>query len=76
MAISGGCVIVGGMKYQWILFDADNTLFDYDAAELGALSSTFEELGRPLTPERHQIYREINHQNWVAFERGEITQAR
>ena len=55
MAISGGCVIVGGMKYQWILFDADNTLFDYDAAELGALSSTFEELGRPLTPERKRL---------------------
>jgi 2-haloacid dehalogenase len=63
------------MKYKWILFDADNTLFDYDAAELGALSSTFEALGRPLLPEHLAAYRYINHQNWQAYERGEITQA-
>ena len=63
------------MRYKWILFDADNTLFDYDAAEQGALSSTFEEMGRPLLAEQHAIYREINHQNWLAFERGELTQA-
>ena len=63
-----------GMRYKWILFDADNTLFDYDAAEFGALSATFNELGRPLTPEDRATYREINHQNWQAYERGEITQ--
>ncbi|MFZ0547844.1 MAG: YjjG family noncanonical pyrimidine nucleotidase [Candidatus Promineifilaceae bacterium] len=63
------------MKYKWILFDADNTLFDYDAAERGALSSTFEELGRPLLPEHVATYRQINHRNWLAFEQGEITQA-
>jgi 2-haloacid dehalogenase len=63
------------MKYKWILFDADNTLFDYDAAERGALGSTFEEMGRPLTAENRETYREINHQNWQAYERGEITQA-
>jgi 2-haloacid dehalogenase len=63
------------MKYKWILFDADNTLFDYDAAELGALSSTFEELGHPLLPDHHAAYRDINHQIWQAYERGEITQA-
>lgn len=62
------------MKYKWILFDADNTLFDYDAAESGALNSTFAELGRPLLPDHLTTYRHINHQNWQAFERGEITQ--
>jgi len=62
------------MKYKWILFDADNTLFDYDAAEIGALRSTFEELGTPLTTDHHNTYRHINHQNWQAYERGEITQ--
>lgn len=62
------------MKYKWLLFDADNTLFDYDAAEHGALGSTFEELGRPLTPDHRNTYREVNAQNWRAYERGEITQ--
>lgn len=63
------------MKYKWILFDADNTIFDYDAAEFGALTATFEELGHPLTTDHHTSYREVNHQNWLAYERGEITQA-
>lgn len=74
MAIPTACVIVSGMRYKWILFDADNTIFDYDAAEFGALRATFEELGRPLTSEHHNTYREVNHQNWLAYERGEITQ--
>lgn len=69
------CAIVRAMKYKWILFDADNTIFDYDAAEFGALSGTFEELGHPLTSDHHNTYREVNHQNWLAYERGEITQA-
>jgi 2-haloacid dehalogenase len=63
------------MNYKWILFDADNTLFDYDAAEFGALTFTFEELGHPLTTDHHTSYRQVNHQNWLAYERGEITQA-
>lgn len=62
------------MKYKWILFDADNTLFDYDAAEIGALRSTFEELGTSLTADHHHTYRHVNHQNWQAYERGEISQ--
>jgi phosphoglycolate phosphatase-like HAD superfamily hydrolase len=33
------------MKYRWLLFDADGTLFDYDRAEAMALAATFEQFG-------------------------------
>jgi len=32
------------MKYQWLLFDVDGTLFDYDLAETKALQGTFNDL--------------------------------
>ena len=31
------------MPYTWFLFDADNTLFDYNKAESTALFRTFEQ---------------------------------
>ena len=36
------------MPYQWLLFDADNTLFDYEAGEEMALSKSFAEAGIPF----------------------------
>ena len=32
------------MQYEWILFDADGTLFDYDGAEATAVERTFDGL--------------------------------
>lgn len=65
-----------GVAYPWLLFDADGTLFDYDAAEKAALSATFEEFGDQLLPESLEIYREINARMWRAFELGTMTQER
>ncbi|NKQ34320.1 MAG: noncanonical pyrimidine nucleotidase, YjjG family [Chloroflexi bacterium] len=61
------------MKYRWLLFDLDNTLFDFDAAELQALACTFPQFGCAYTPEIGEAYHRINHDLWQAFERGEIT---
>jgi len=61
------------MKYRWLLFDVDNTLFDFDAAELKALAHTFPQFGYTYTPEIGEAYHRINHDLWQAFERGEIT---
>lgn len=61
------------MKYRWLLFDLDNTLFDFDAAELKALASTFPQFGQAYTPEIGEAYHRINRELWQAFERGEIT---
>lgn len=62
------------MRYKWILFDADNTLFDYDRAEETAFTSSFEQIGHKFKPEYLTTYQEINDKIWQAFERGEITQ--
>lgn len=62
------------MKYQWILFDADGTLFDYDRAEAYALASTFDDLGYAYREEYLTEYRQINGNLWQAFEQGAINQ--
>ncbi len=62
-------------NYQWLLFDADGTLFDYDRAESFALENTFRDLNLPMQPEDQETYRQINHQVWVDFENRKITAA-
>jgi len=62
------------MKYTHLLFDADNTLFDYDAAEANALRKTFEQFELPFEPSYAQTYRQINGKIWQDFEAGKITQ--
>jgi YjjG family noncanonical pyrimidine nucleotidase len=64
------------MIYEWLLFDADGTLFDYDRAEASALRRTFEEMGRPFEPGHAEVYRRINGQIWLEFEQGRISQER
>jgi len=62
------------MKYTQLLFDADNTLFDYDAAETHALRTTFAQFELPFEPSYTQIYRQINEKIWQDFEAGKISQ--
>jgi 2-haloacid dehalogenase len=61
------------MRYKWLLFDADGTLFDFDRAETSALCKTLEQFGVPFTPERLTTYQRINNQLWRALENGLIT---
>lgn len=64
------------MKYKWLLLDADNTLFDYDRAEAAALQKAFEQFGYEFQPEYASAYRRINHEIWLQFEQGKISQNR
>lgn len=61
-------------RYDFVLFDADNTLFDFDRAEHEALKRAMEERGYPFTPENERLYLGINRALWEAFDRGEVTQ--
>lgn len=61
-------------RYDIVFLDADNTLFDFDAAEHTALRRAMEERGYPFTPEAASAYLEINGALWAAFDRGEIAQ--
>lgn len=61
------------MSYSWLLFDADDTLFDYPLAEGKALHSAFEHFGQVYRSEYLRIYQIFNRQVWAEFERGETT---
>lgn len=61
------------MKYRYLLFDADDTLFDFHQASLEAFAAMCRNNNIPNTPEVYQIYYDINHALWAAFDRGEVT---
>lgn len=60
-------------KYTTVLFDADNTLFDFNLAEKTALARVLGELGLEATKEMTALYSEINLSYWRMHERNEIT---
>ena len=60
-------------KYDIILLDADDTVFDFGAAELAALKRLFQMYGIPYTDENVRDYQTINDEMWRQFETGEIT---
>jgi len=62
------------MTYTWLLFDADNTLFDYDTAEATALANSFQQFGLDFDQTTGAQYRTINAQIWHDYELGHITQ--
>ena len=61
------------MRYDVILWDADDTLLDFQRSEASALERAFAEYDLPLTEEIRRGYLEINHGLWKALERGEVT---
>jgi len=61
------------LKYNWLLFDADDTLFDFSRAEAKALKWTLEQAGLHFEPEYPSLYARLNQQVWQEFERGIVT---
>ena len=61
------------MNYHNLLFDADDTLFDFHQASLQAFAVMCQKNDIPNTPEVYQVYYDINHVLWAAFDRGEVT---
>jgi YjjG family noncanonical pyrimidine nucleotidase len=59
-------------SYDWLLFDADGTLFDYDRAEASALGKSFAEAGVNFSAEMLAAYRAINRDLWQELEKGLI----
>ena len=59
--------------YGVILFDADNTLFDFDRAEEEALRATLARYGLPVTARSVAAYLAINRELWARFDRGEVS---
>lgn len=67
-----GTTIPSLKKYQTLLFDVDDTLLDFKAAERTALHLLFEEQKISLTDEIAAHYKKINQGLWKSFEEGKI----
>lgn len=61
-------------KYDWILFDLDNTILDFSESSRLAFVSVYDTLGtnKPLD-EVYQVYQGINHEIWKDREAGRIS---
>jgi putative hydrolase of the HAD superfamily len=63
------------MKYEVIIFDADDTLFDFKKSEREAFKNAILEFDIEYDEKHHlKIYQEINTAIWKEFEQGLITQ--
>ena len=60
------------MKYTYLLFDADNTLFDFHAGEKIAFQKALADFGFCETQEDYSLYTQINASLWKMLEKGEI----
>ncbi len=60
------------MSYEWVLLDADGTLFDYDRAECYALERTLHDFDLPFDAQTVADYRRINSALWLDFEAGKV----
>ena len=63
------------MRYRYLLFDLDGTLFDYDRAERNSLKKAFLDSGLEYTEDILEKYRKINSRIWRDHEGGLISQS-
>lgn len=63
------------MRYDILLFDADNTILDFDKAEDQALERAFSECGLYFDANVLQVYRKNNIRQWQLFEQGKLTKS-
>lgn len=59
------------MKYSWVLFDADETLFSFDAYQ--GLQTMFSRLSVEFSREDFDEYQLVNKPLWVKYQDGEIS---
>ncbi|MBE6965870.1 MAG: noncanonical pyrimidine nucleotidase, YjjG family [Ruminococcaceae bacterium] len=57
-------------KYDILLFDSDNTLYDHGVHEKTAIFEAFSLYGQKITDEQYLLYKKINDDIWKEFERG------
>lgn len=62
-------------KYEWLLFDVDNTLLDFSAASKSSLYKTFEDYEMLCTEEIYKLYKTENAKVWIDFEDKKIDTA-
>ncbi|HXI70564.1 MAG TPA: YjjG family noncanonical pyrimidine nucleotidase [Verrucomicrobiae bacterium] len=60
-------------RYQWLFFDADGTLFDFEKAQAIALEQVFRHHDIPYTAAHLTAFRQINAELWQALEQRQVT---
>ncbi len=60
-------------RYQWLFFDADGTLFDFDKSQAIALEQVFRHHGIPYAGSHLAAFRQINAGLWHALEQRRVT---
>ncbi|MDN4629561.1 pyrimidine 5'-nucleotidase [Erwinia sp. BC051422] len=58
-------------EWDWILFDADDTLFHFDA--YAGLQRLFQQYDVVFSPDDYQQYQSVNKPLWVEYQNGAIT---
>lgn len=58
-------------NYEWILFDADETLFQFDA--FSGLRLMFSRFDLDFSEQDYQDYQAINKPLWVDYQNHQIT---
>ncbi|TKB51764.1 pyrimidine 5'-nucleotidase [Ferrimonas aestuarii] len=59
------------VQYDWIVFDADDTLFHFD--DLAGLQRVFSQCGQSFSEQDYRRYKEVNQPLWVAYQNGELS---
>jgi 5'-nucleotidase len=59
------------MKWDWIFFDADETLFTFDS--FSGLQRMFLDYSVTFSAEDFQDYQAVNKPLWVDYQNGAIT---
>jgi len=62
------------MRFVNLLFDADDTLFDFSKASAAAFHAVCASCRLPETPQSRAYYDSVSNALWRAFDRGEVTQ--
>ncbi len=60
-------------NYRYLLFDADETLFDFKKAEYEAFHLTCDKVCVPFSDELYAVYSKINDDLWKLLEKGGTT---
>lgn len=59
-------------KYEFLLFDADGTLLDFDRCEYEGLKLTFADLGIYYDKQTHAVFNAVNKALWRDYDDGKI----
>ena len=59
-------------KYEFLLFDLDDTLFDFSISQYNGMHYIMKKYGLEFTEDRYQHYLDINHQYWSMLEHKQI----